>query len=718
MLHWRTRIQLFLVFVLLVCIWFTSSNLWAFVEHQDPIEGWAADGGTLRPHRLSCPGSAGLIHSFVLPEKPNGDLSHNVDRQILSTCEATGQVEIFPKCSSLWELQSLDTRGKPKYVGGDEFYITYTDDELISNGTSNGEGRFTAAAWLTEKERGRYLLDFQCAPFADCQNLIGTGLITVNFQYTCGIGHLGPPMKSDWPTGGNTVASYSHRVSIPPKIRSFVPPDDRPNLYDFDLILPVGDSLLQQFLLPIGIRSGNIGKPLNTSTVQQWKDHITSRFGRTGRLNSNRTALLLGSAVWDLLEDQIQSGNDAWEDHGRAWHDLVAYIRHNYPNVTILWKSATALHVHVPMLRIQQNNTKELKGKIERDFHQRVKYMSVARSEALYQAQKMWCANQSVKFLDVYSASYLAPDETQIGDGRHFTSRLNARMINWFVNESYVERLWRERQKLQSAPRSQKGQPIRLLAPPRCQSWVDLVNAVLVATVSNHHLVWESPRCALEVDSSAFPFLHTSMNDLGEVETVSWGGSNEVFNIERLEKLGLIPSMPFKQLADELFSQGDGYLYGMILWKSLAVPASVSLPQPTVVSGSGTASSTTIAILSNPTVSALDFERIKLCFDKMLSAKTKPCHVIVPSAAIQQQFLTMFQEERTMCSSSVILTVAASENGGLEFLNALSSVLDGVIFPCNSHHYRLTRSLLEYRRQSNARNKGRLPLENLPSCCW
>lgn len=291
-------------------------------------------------------------------------------------------------------------------------------------------------------------------------------------------------------------------------------------------------------------------------------------------------------------------------------------------------------------------------------------------------------------------------------------------MINWFVNESHVERVWRERAKLQSAPRSRKGEPIRLLAPPRCQSWVDLVNAVLVAIVSNHHLIWEGPRCALKVKARSFPFLQTSMADLGEVDTLSWGGSNEVFNMEQLEKRNLIPSMPSKQLASELFSQGDLYLYGMILWKTLALPTSEPCTQPTVTLKSENASTTTIGILSDPTVSALDLERIQLCLTKLLSIKNRPCHVIVPSAEIQQQVLAIVREERIACSSSVIPAVAALENHGHEAFSAFSNVLNGAIFPCKSQHSRLSLSVLEYLRQSNARNEGVLPLEYLPSCCW
>jgi hypothetical protein len=69
------------------------------------------------------------------------------DYDPLANCSVTSQVWIIQK-SLLWIMQSIDVNGNNKTVGGDEFYVTYTDNNPPQN------GKHTAAALIEDLENG------------------------------------------------------------------------------------------------------------------------------------------------------------------------------------------------------------------------------------------------------------------------------------------------------------------------------------------------------------------------------------------------------------------------------------------------------------------------------------------------------------------------------------------------------------------------------------
>lgn len=406
---------------------------------------WRAVDSTL--HEDQC---VGMIDPFLLPDHPDVSIPTELAEIVPEmTCSPTCQVKIIPsscRMAKTWYIETIDCEGNKKAVGGDEFYISI---QLM------GPSPQIATAWVSDLANGLYQLDFQCAPLSDhgCagfhdSNSTETSVqLTVNQQYTCGMGALNPPVKTLWKTGGNVVRKHNHSftslgVHSLPTIRPFNPPVYRPNLLEYDMLFPFGDSLMQQFLEPQGISLPNSGKPLTMDSLRRWKRELDAKFGKQMTHNDigtkKRAALIIGSAVWDLLADGSK-GDGAWSlpSHEEAWRDLIQHIQVTYPKVEIFWKSPTAIHVHVPMLHVQSSDAGELEKFFGKErFYQRLRYMSASRSFELYRAQKELCQNANISFLDVYGATYLQADETRLGDGRHFTPRLNLYTSDWFFQKS------------------------------------------------------------------------------------------------------------------------------------------------------------------------------------------------------------------------------------------------------------------------------------------
>ncbi|KAL3809247.1 hypothetical protein ACHAXA_007071 [Cyclostephanos tholiformis] len=404
----------------------------------------------------------------------------DVAADLFSSCHPTCKVRIIPGCP-FWELETFDCQNRRKAVGGDEFYLTYSDRELMTLTDSSrtpdlifapGDETVTvsmgkdspiwmksasAVAWLTDMNNGRYRIDFQASPMSPLLHS-GSGVFTVYFHYTCGIGRMAYPLKSTWHHGGQTLAwAQSLELPLVPPIRPFEPPPERPNLNNYSTIIPVGDSLLINFLSPLGIKPGNIRMPLNSTTLQFWKWSIHDQiyFNRHGvyprpdlystwdefenRImdkveNLTNTAIIAGSCAWDIMENQdvsttfINGSHEhEWQDHRTALTNLIAYVHEQYPEATMLWKSCAGLHLHISY---QFRNVSIV----------RIKHMSTYRAWSIHQAQLQVVqkAKQNnpgmVFFLDVYPAFYLSADRCLPEDGRHYDSGLNTLASSWFVN--------------------------------------------------------------------------------------------------------------------------------------------------------------------------------------------------------------------------------------------------------------------------------------------
>lgn len=499
-------------------------------------------------------------------------LPHQDFEDIFSSCSATSQVRLIPNCPH-WEIQTLDSEGNEKSVGGDEFYVTYTDAAHFSdtrqqtesspsvkltksNSRTNripsnqqrlrklqqegGDHHPTAIAEIVDLKDGRYRLEFVSSPLnhriRDLHRLAGHGFITIYTQYTCGIGNMFPPTKENWTASGSNVVQWSSMVDHGPPVIKFEPPPRSVDLSACPTLVVFGDSVMGHFVEPLDIKIPNVGRPLATDTVNDWihmlnhrhkprlQQHQRTATGlengdRIGTTSDDVPVLLVSSHTWDLLQPSVRNGFD---DHGAAIHMFLDRVNQLYPHVKVIWKSPTALHIHVPMLRVQRGETTELYKSYDRygKFLERLKYMSASRSYQLYLFQRQIMKDRGIPFLDVYQASYLSADHTQIGDGRHYMPNLNSLTVNWFVSESMVEVIWktyfRDRQKrvtVEADERTTEGKmdmddedgttsmvsrstsnrqnrPRKVLLMKQCNSLVDIANAGLIAALTNRQLIF------------------------------------------------------------------------------------------------------------------------------------------------------------------------------------------------------------------------------------
>jgi len=342
-----------------------------------------------------------------------------------ASCPVTSQVRLVLH-DRRWILESLDNDGKLKTVGGDEYYITYTDDSMTSSTSP------TAVAFVRDCHSGTYELSFVTSPSLNTSvtTLSGTGTVSIILQYSCGIGHLAPPSKANWSTGGAINVRFAVEHVTAPPMKSFVPPHGI-DLGQYDQVVAFGDSTMGHFVGRNLIwPGGNVGAPLNTDTIRnqiQWKDRITpsmisqiKHYVSDAKRQFPNVALLVGSGVWDIIADEEGRQGPQFHDHREALRVLVAAIRMEFPTLDLYWKSHTAMHIH----RVADKKDW---------FHlERVFYMSTSRSYDLYRYQNDIMAELNVTFLDLYPATYLSAEQLRELDGRHYSKDFNMKMLNWF----------------------------------------------------------------------------------------------------------------------------------------------------------------------------------------------------------------------------------------------------------------------------------------------
>jgi hypothetical protein len=162
----------------------------------------------------------------------------------------------------------MDAKGVPKAVGGDTFYIVYSE-YMYGNDGPLQSGVPTAVAIPTDFYNGTYGLDFVSVPFLAPPSPIfqhngqrKKGKLTIHAITTCFIGTLYPPLKDGWNTGGQSKATFTvEDVDRPYKIQDWY--NDRyfpqqhaetlnpkskaiNSLSGFDRVAFAGDSMLTQ----------------------------------------------------------------------------------------------------------------------------------------------------------------------------------------------------------------------------------------------------------------------------------------------------------------------------------------------------------------------------------------------------------------------------------------------------------------------------------------
>jgi len=247
-------------------------------------------------------------------------------------CESTSQIQmnfkqLHEQEGSSLVIQSLNKDGLVKIEGGDEYYIEY-----FSTGSNSAD----AIGYVKDLGDGSYKVDFMQPLLRkkngtdQADNILPGGKITVILQYTCGIGKLMPPSKKKWSTSGAINRKWEaslpehfhlHVVSAEKRVK----PMQFPELASFDYVYSVGDSLMSQFVgglyftpnyrrrrkfyhgVAISNNAGEIlnyrGMDLDSSTIYEWVDILKSliEVRNLGNKNGTKCALIMGSAVWDIL---------------------------------------------------------------------------------------------------------------------------------------------------------------------------------------------------------------------------------------------------------------------------------------------------------------------------------------------------------------------------------------------------------------------------------
>jgi hypothetical protein len=306
----------------------------------------------------------GVLGSFVMPERSdlrypeyanmtaaekvaNEYVVRNItDYDPLANCSVTSQVRIIQMSSQQWMMQSIDTNGNNKTMGGDEFYVTYTDNHPPQ------KGNHTAAALIQDLENGLYALTFKTTPMdPNPGNLTGVGTLSVRFQYSCNIGHAHQPVKSTWKIGGGTLLHHTKSNVTQPPIQTFRPPSGV-DLSSFDLVVSFGDSMMQTF---VRSRTGkmkyhrgktvwqtNVLMDLSSDTFSRMLKKLKDWHGRQHLLNStNNVALLLGSSAWDITRPA--KPHPDFNDHLDTCRRFVLKVQDLYPNATVIWKAPAAV---------------------------------------------------------------------------------------------------------------------------------------------------------------------------------------------------------------------------------------------------------------------------------------------------------------------------------------------------------------------------------------
>jgi hypothetical protein len=346
-----------------------------FVDRQEVTLGFSSSSSTLaatsevKSQQLheNENEEQGVLGSFLLPERSNmrypeyGNMtaaekvaSEYVVRKVtdynpLANCLVTSQVRIIQK-SSQWILQSIDTNGNNKTVGGDEFYVTYTDNNPPR------KGDHTAAALIQDLENGLYALTFKTTPmYPNPKALTGVGTLNVHFLYSCNIGLAHQPVKDKWKSGGATQIHHTKSNVSQPPILTFRPPSGV-DISTFDLVVSFEDSLMQSFV-SLSLERKNIGNKAYHHGKSFLKDYPQTELysGSLSRvlqklyrwhgaqLNSRtNVALLLGSSALEIIHPETTHA-PGFSDHLDTCRRFVLSVQGGYPNVTVIWKAPAAI---------------------------------------------------------------------------------------------------------------------------------------------------------------------------------------------------------------------------------------------------------------------------------------------------------------------------------------------------------------------------------------
>lgn len=366
----------------------------------------------------------------------------------IEDCKPSVQFHIDTYNETHWILYTLDKNGIQKKKGGDEFYITYTDNITLKN---EKEVPPHAVAFIYDQENGSYLLSFSTTPMNPSpEKLSGTGRLTIHLEYTCGIGMIPQPEKYHWKDSGATVRTFTHDSIRIPHFTTFHSPK-LPNLSSWPLVIFFGDSTMLQ-MIKDQRKMNELGVPqdqhlfmknntyfqanIRTEFRMDRVKHIGTMFQRMHRKQllkyESNVAVILGSAIWDvLIVDNVQGRN--FTNHLEACRTFVEKTRGAYRRRQFYWRSPSALHMH-------RVNCSEALYEYEACVNS-TRYLSQSRVRFLHEQQKALMNELNMEYLDLYDVYYLSAYYTGEGDGRHYRQELNELILDWFYpsNETSVQ---------------------------------------------------------------------------------------------------------------------------------------------------------------------------------------------------------------------------------------------------------------------------------------
>jgi hypothetical protein len=408
-------------------------------------------------------------YGIFIPSKPDVGIRIEIERAISSNfANCCCQVEMHLRADVKSVLYSLDSDGRRKTTGGDEFYVRYEEFTLVNidgDEKVSKEIATQAVAFITDHDDGSYELDFCTTPMhpnpsprthtttnkTDCsdneEKIIRN--ITIHFEYTDNMGFLSPPSKQDWLNGGYSHKQYNFELPTSlyrPFIRVFSPPTQSVDLSKFDQVFAFGDSTFCQFMRQrpnkkgkyyfqenlriIGekVRTGLNSKTVDTLLELIREDDIVER-ELSNNFDMKKKALVVGSCLWDILSADDTLQGSEFKDHCDACRKYVYRLRQRYPGVTLLWKSPMAVHIHwVDLQRVVEHD----RAAATLFGINRIKYMSSSRSCFLYKMQRKIMEELRVPMLELYEATHLSADQLYPSDGRHYKPDLNRKMLSWF----------------------------------------------------------------------------------------------------------------------------------------------------------------------------------------------------------------------------------------------------------------------------------------------
>jgi hypothetical protein len=366
---------------------------------------------------------------LVIPTKSASDQSLPSDQSLSPTI-----------ASDPWILQTFDSQGVKKTVGGDEMYIIWK--------ASTGD---QAVAWAHDRRDGTYELEFVQPPMKKHKNKLSgssslspvvakEGKIKLFYDYSCGVGSLAPPLKENFTRAGEVQMLLVQKGVPRPPIREFREPNqenDHDNtsidLSRYDFVYFFGDSMIQQLARRFQknlywndkiFYKENVAQSLTTvrdveTMLQKLRDWHGSNL--TSLTSSSRIAVVTESSLWEILRGHVDPG---YKRHVAACRSFVTQFRAEYPVVDLYWKSPSALHFH--KLRLLRKDKDAL-------LRERARYMSQALPYTMYELQKSLMHELGVPFLDLYEAYFLSGPWTRTNfDARHFRDEISALLLSYY----------------------------------------------------------------------------------------------------------------------------------------------------------------------------------------------------------------------------------------------------------------------------------------------